>query len=116
MIIPRYRTVQQTFLLSGDKEEEPHCGVPLESIRHSSIREEVLLPIGIIQVGITAGRTAVNHVMIPNVDAHMRNAVYLFTHGARKEHKITRLHFVLCDRPAQAVQASCTEPPSVVNA
>ena len=41
-----------------------------------------------------------NHVMIPNVDAHMRDAVHLFTHGARKEHQITRLYFFLRDRPA----------------
>ena len=45
----------------------------------------MLHPVVIVQVRITARGTAVNHVMISNVNTHMRNAANVITHGAGKK-------------------------------
>lgn len=56
----------------------------------SAIGVKMGLPITRIEIGIRNGISAVDHPIIANVDAHMRNTGRVI--GAFEEHKISRLY------------------------
>ena len=62
------------------------------------------LPIGVLKIGESDGISAVQHGVVAHIDTAMRNPLNVFAHRAFKKHDVARLHLVLRNAGAQAVQ------------
>ena len=76
----------------------------------------MLHPVVIIQICVSAGRTTVDHMMIANINADMRDSANLISHGALEEYQVPGLDLILRYCSAEITQTSRTKPAGVVNA
>ena len=76
----------------------------------------MLFPVGIIEVGITDGASAVNHHIVAHINTAVRNASHILAHCALEEHNVARLRLIHGHIPAQTAQALCAKPPGVIDA
>lgn len=83
---------------------------------HSPERVKVLPPVGVIQIGKSNGRSAVDHHAVADIKAAMRNAAHVIAHGALKEDNIAGLDLVIGNIFAQASQSFCAKAASIVHA
>ena len=74
------------------------------------------LPIGVLKVGESDGISAVQHGVVAHIDTAMRDPLNVFAHRAFKKHDVARLHLVLRNAGAQAVQPLSPQTAGVVHA
>lgn len=76
---------------------------------------EVRLPVGISEVGITDGTSAVQHFVIAHINAAVGNACDILAHRAVKEHDVSRLCLFLWHIAAQATQPLGSKASGIVD-
>ena len=85
------------------------------SVRNPPERMEVRLPVGISEVGITDGTSAVQHFVIAHINAAVGNACDILAHRAVKEHDVSRLCLFLWHIAAQATQPLGSKASGIVD-
>ena len=86
------------------------------SVGDASVGMEMLLPIGISQVGITDRASTVEHHVVADIDTAVGDAFYAFTHSAIEEDNVTGPDLVTADIPAQAEDALGPQASGVADA
>ena len=85
------------------------------SVGYSSKRVEMRLPIGIAEIGISDGVSAVQHHPVAHIDAAMRDAGDIRAHRPLEEHDVSGLRLIILHVAAQAAQPLGAQPAGVVD-